>query len=355
MSLRDDLRSLLAFHPAPGRWPFAVSVGVAMALPVIIATAAGHAQLGPIASSGSLLAIYLSQRSRRERAWALPLIGAGMLATMAAASLLAAAGTGTAGALAILAIAVIGSSMILFARQAGPPSGLFFALLAGAGSRLSQPVAQGGEGLSPLLVVGMTALGCLIAYVVIVAPLAIPSIRRRDAVLHAETERRRFALHEPLRLLAPRIAIATLIAVAVAVPLDVHRAYWVVLTAVAILQKEPHLRLTAVRAVHRVVGTLLGVGIFWLLALAHPTGYLLGILLGVLQCAAELLVVRNYGVALLVITPLSLLIAEQGAGGDLTGVTGERVLDTLLGAAISALVLTGSWLLRRGRVRTAAP
>jgi uncharacterized membrane protein YccC len=69
--------------------------------------------------------------------------------------------------------------------------------------------------------------------------------------------------------------------------------------------------------------------------------------LALLQFGAEMVVVAHYGAALLLITPLALLIAEAGSPGDPWTIAGTRVLDTAIGCGIALLVLVGDRLLTR--------
>ena len=142
------------------------------------------------------------------------------------------------------------------------------------------------------------------------------------------------------------------IAVAVAAPLGLPRAYWVVLTVVVILQNGHTVRLSALRGVHRVLGTFVGLGLFALIALLGPEGVVLAVVLMALQFVVEMVVVRNYGLALIFITPLAMLISTQG--GHVEQIVGDRVLDTLIGTAIALAVLFASVLLRRVSARRAA-
>jgi len=62
----------------------------------------------------------------------------------------------------------------------------------------------------------------------------------------------------------------------------------------------------------------------------------------------ELLVAKNYGLALLFITPLALAITSANVAASPLGIAGERIVDTLVGAVIALLVLFAiEWLRRR--------
>lgn len=109
------------------------------------------------------------------------------------------------------------------------------------------------------------------------------------------------------------------------------------------------LQCSAIRAVQRVLGTVLGVAIFALIHLADPRGaWLIGVLV-LLQFAIEVVVARHYALALTFITPTALTIAAA-AGTSPPGVLiGERMMDTLLGAVVALTVLWTSELIARGK------
>jgi uncharacterized membrane protein YccC len=249
--------------------------------------------------------------------------------------------------LVALFVLTVAASVVLLGFGAGPPGGLFFMLVAGASIRLTAPPALGGVGLAGGIVIGMLAVGAAIAYAVVMAPLLVPSVRRRDREVHAARIRMRLDLSGDIRVILIRLVIASAIAVAVSAPLGVHRTYWVLLTVIAILQNGRRLRLTALRGVHRVLGTLVGLGLFALVLLWNPHGLWLALTLATLQFVVELVVIGNYGVALVFITPLALLIAAQGDPRDVGTVVLTRVIDTLLGAGIALVVLAGALALRR--------
>lgn len=346
MSIRADIRDLFTFRESPVRWRVALQAAVAIGIPAIGFALAGEPELGLLASSGGFTAIYLSNRSRRERARILPLIALGLVAS-------AIVGVLTSGSLvtsiAGLFVVTVVSSALSLGLGIGPPGAMFFVLLAGVSSHLAGPASLGGEALSPLLLIGLLVLGCVISYAVVLVPLAFPGVRERDAALHDKRVVLRFRFDETTRTIFLRIVIAAVIASLVAAPLGVHRAYWVLVAVVVILQNGHRIRLSALRAVHRVLGTLVGVGLFALVMIWDPTGLWLALLVTALQFIVEVVVIRNYGLALVFITPLALTISAHGAAGDVPAVITERVLDTLIGAGIALAVLASAWTLRRMR------
>jgi hypothetical protein len=314
-----------------------VQAGIAMLLPVGLPALAGRADLGLLASTGALSALYLSARSRRERLRRLPLVQLGLLASIAL-------GAATRGdpvtAPLVLVLVGIAAMVIVTGTAVGPPGALFPVLGAGVAARLTGPRSAGGAGLDPLLVIGCAVGGAVLALLIVVAPLAVRAVRRADRARPIPPVG--FALDAAGRTVVLRVCVAVVLAALLAAVLGIDRGYWVVVAVVSVLQAGRGRRLTGIRAVHRIGGTLVGAVAFVLIAslIGLPAqGFALAIVLALLQFGAEMVIVAHYGAGLLFVTPLALLIAEAGSAGDPWTIAGTRVLDTAIGCAIAVAVL----------------
>jgi uncharacterized membrane protein YccC len=145
---------------------------------------------------------------------------------------------------------------------------------------------------------------------------------------------------------AARIGIAVGLGVAVGRALGLGHAYWIGLTAAAVLQGS-NLMITRRRVVHRLAGTVVGVGLAFAVLGWHPPIWLVVIAVAVFQGLVELAIATNYGVAVTGITVLALLLFHVAAPAKeaITVTIGSRLVDTVIGAAV-ALVLR--WLLWPG-------
>ena len=292
-------------------------------------------------------------------AWLVQLLSARRLAVWVSLGFLVASAMGIAASaspvlsLIVLFVVAAVSAVLCLGLAVGPPGALFFVLVAGVSGHVAGPTSLDGGNVNGWLVLAMLALGLVIAYLVVLAPLVVPRVRAADGRLPRDPMR--FEIDETIRIILTRLIVATGIAVLAAAPLGIHRAYWVVVAVVAILQNGHRLRLTAVRGVHRVLGTLVGLGLFALIFLASPSGVWLGVLLMALQFVVELVVIRNYGLALVFITPLALTIAAQAGTAEVGVIVGERFADTVLGAAIATAVLLAALAIIRWRARGSAP
>ncbi|MFF9310291.1 FUSC family protein [Streptomyces sp. NPDC014748] len=137
----------------------------------------------------------------------------------------------------------------------------------------------------------------------------------------------------PLAPIALRTALGCALAGYVSLALGIGRPYWALVTAAALYQAN--LALTWNRSVQRVVGNLVGVLVFAVIApLAHTSGVALVLCCLALNFGAEALIGRNYWLGTVCVTPMALLITEfarQQATGELIT---ERAVDTVVGALV---------------------
>ncbi|PTR30572.1 fusaric acid resistance family protein [Rhodococcus sp. OK519] len=157
------------------------------------------------------------------------------------------------------------------------------------------------------------------------------------------TVRFRLARATPLRgrsaLIVVRLLVACPVAGAVAMGLGVARPDWAVITAAMILHQGPDRILGTYRAVHRFAGTVLGLVALAALVPIDPTGAALILVLAAAMAGIQAYLVRNYGLAMVFITILALLLGGLGSPDHLTGVTRDRLLETLIGVVVAVVVL----------------
>lgn len=137
---------------------------------------------------------------------------------------------------------------------------------------------------------------------------------------------------------ALRVAVVTAVAVLIGRVFDLKRAYWITITVIVILQ--PYTGATTVKALQRVIGTVVGGVLTAVLgAYFHELGAVL-VLAFVLVAACVALMPVNYAAYSVFLTPTFVLLAEASAGD--WHLAGTRVENTLLGGV---LALAGARLL----------
>jgi hypothetical protein len=142
---------------------------------------------------------------------------------------------------------------------------------------------------------------------------------------------------------AARVGVAVGVGVGLGHALGLGHAYWVGLTAAAVLQGS-NVAVTRRRVVHRVVGTVIGVGLAFALLGWGPPIWLVVVVAIVSQGLVELVIAAHYGVAVVPITVLALMLFHLGAPGeDLGGAVAARLVDTGIGAALALVLRLTLW------------
>lgn len=125
--------------------------------------------------------------------------------------------------------------------------------------------------------------------------------------------------------------------------LQMENPYWVPISCMAVMQGISTSHVWE-RALHRVLGTIIGLGLTWFVLLLPLNIWQVCICIIILQIIVEFLVVRNYGLAAVFITMLTIFLAEPNIA--LTEHSNllikARLIDTLIGSTIGAL---GGWML----------
>ncbi|CAA7386476.1 FUSC family protein [Chryseobacterium fistulae] len=117
--------------------------------------------------------------------------------------------------------------------------------------------------------------------------------------------------------------------------LNFQNTYWISIAAVAIIQGR-NFEHVKQRNMHRILGTFIGIGFVWLILLFNPDPIIMIVIITVLQFIIELLIVRNYGFAVIFITPLTILLTEIGslAHHNVENLIHARLIDTIIGSLI---------------------
>jgi uncharacterized membrane protein YccC len=141
------------------------------------------------------------------------------------------------------------------------------------------------------------------------------------------------------QLVVIRVAVATVLAGTLGGLLGLQHAYWAMSTAVLMLHQGLDRRRTTQRALERLTGTWLGLGLAAAVILTHPPALWLIAAIMALNFLIELTVVRNYALAVVFITAVALLIATGAQPHtDLGPLLLARGLDTATGCAVALAV-----------------
>ena len=155
---------------------------------------------------------------------------------------------------------------------------------------------------------------------------------------------------QPIRFVVA-VGVAGALATALGAVLGVGHPYWAMVAAVAPLTARGISR-QMVRAGHRILGTLLGLvtGAALLALGLGPVATVLVVV--VLQVLTELVVGRNYGLAMLLITPMALLMGQLAAPRPAGSLLLDRGVETVVGGLVAIAIVLLEESLRRRRTRS---
>lgn len=228
----------------------------------------------------------------------------------------------------VLIFSAILVSMVCRFYLLGPPGSLFFFMAAAIGAY--SPV----EVLQVPLFVGLVSMGtllaCLIAFFYSLSILRLKAAQPVSPLPPASFD---FVVFDSLV-----IGVFVGISLILAQLLQLERAYWVPISCLAVMQGVT-LRAVWTKQVHRIVGTGIGLLLAWALLALPLDKWSVSLMMMVLAFVIEMLVVRHYGLAMIFVTPLTILLAEatqlgQGTPGALLQ---ARLFDTLLGSVVGLL------------------
>jgi uncharacterized membrane protein YgaE (UPF0421/DUF939 family) len=286
---------------------------------------AGDIRGGALASLGALAVLYAQGLPYRRRAVRVLAVGAGLVLAAAAGTAAVGNHLGTAAVIALVAgIAVL----VTRRRSIGPPGALMPVLVCATATQIPLDAAA----LSPRL--GLIALGVAIAWLVVMAG----AVFRSRTPAPPPATRPAPPWPQILRA-AGRGASGTGVAALVAMAIGLPRPDWAAVACAAVLVHDAT-RSTVRRARHRAVGTAAGIGVAGLVLAAAPGALALVVLVILLQFVVELLVARNYTLAVVFITPLALLQGALATGqlhGPVAALLAGRLLETAIGCTAAVL------------------
>lgn len=136
----------------------------------------------------------------------------------------------------------------------------------------------------------------------------------------------------------------------IATLLKLDNPYWVPVSCAAVMQGATRRHIWE-RSINRVVGTFVGAGLAWFLLDMQMSKLAICVTIVLLQFIVEIVVVRQYAVAVIFITALTIFLAE--GGNDVVQNSGQsiyiRFFDILLGSMIGAI---GGWILHHNILKT---
>lgn len=327
---------LFDLGPHNGAHRVAIRAGISVGVPLLILWSIGHVELALYSTFGAFVSFYGRSHSHLIRARLQSGVAIGMVGAVAIGAAVSLSGQRewlVLPATAVYAAIITGAAQ----RFAWKPTGALFPVFA-----LSATASIPDGVTDALLAAGTAAASATFALLVGIAGLARPSTRTLERRARASATP---AQAHPLQLWNA-VTGGLIIGVAGLIPtaIGLDYPYWAMVAAAAALATSgPDEQL--VRAGHRLTGTVAGVAVAWLIMAVDLPSLVTIAVICALQMCAELFVVRNYGLALVFVTPLALVMLDFAHPQPDLSLLWARILETAIGVAV---VIAAALLWRRG-------
>lgn len=306
----------------------ALRIALSVAVPLLVLVAMGRTDLAMYAAFGAFTSIYARNEPRRARFR--HQVRAAVLLVLC---VVLGAGLSNAGAAAPVVLAVTavvaGLGALVAAYWTLKPAGsVFFIFAVGAVGSLptAAPAWQAG------------AIAAVTAALSVVLGLAGKWLGEGVRGPVSPVPAHHGLTAAQLWAHAARFFLATGAAGTLGTLSGLSHSYWAMVAAAAPIA-APDLSARLQRGVHRVVGTLGGVGVTAFLLSLQLQQWHIVVFVIVLQFLAELFIGRNYSVALLFVTPLALLMTQLAHPVDTNTLLQARAVETVIGAVCGLAVV----------------
>jgi hypothetical protein len=319
-------RRLLDLGPHDGAHRVALRAGLAVGIPLVILWSIGRIDLSLYTTFGAFTSFYGRSHTHLTRARLQATVAGAQVLAVAIGAVVAVSPDRTW--LAVPVTAVYAGVVTLVSNVCGwRPAGSLFAVFALSASA-SLPGGLEDAALATALTAASAGLALLIGVLGLMRPGARQRAQSEWGIDPVKASRRRAVWED-----VARTAVVVGLAGAVPTALGLGYPYWAMVAAAASVSGQD-VTSRFVRAGHRMVGTFLGVGIAAVILFLAPPVLLTIAILCVLQMCAELFVVRNYGLALIFVTPLALVMVALAHPLDPSALLRDRLVETAIGVAV---------------------
>jgi len=223
-----------------------------------------------------------------------------------------------------------------------PPGNFFFIMMASTAGSLPHNIHQIPEKIG-LVAIG-TILACALALVYSLLKKKPDIVRETTDMLQVVSVKKYTDYVEAII-----VGLFMFASILVGHLLELSNPYWVPISCIAVMQGATASHIWR-RGLYRVLGTVLGMVLCWIILSTIRQPLLICVTIVALQFIIEATVTRNYALAVIFITPLTILLFEMGSpiAQNPTELILTRLTDVLIGSLIGAI---GGWFMHNEKLR----
>lgn len=328
--IRREIRTLFELKKTERLWHIPLLASLCVGIPLFVGLYLGKLQYAILSCTGGLVILYMPAAAQGKRMVTMLGCSLGFMLSFAIGILFSYNTLVSAGMLGVLAFGV---HRVTRYFRLKPPGNFFFIMLVSMGSCMPYELSAIPR---KVVLIGMgNILACLLAFCYGLLLTQKPVLKKEAPPV---SEPRYAGI-----ITSSIIGLVMGLSLLTAHVCKLSNPYWVPISCIAVMQGI-NTRHVWQRSLQRILGTCIGLGITWIILSFHLTPLSVCISILLLQFIVEMLVVRHYGLAVMFITPLTILLAEAGRAMSVNPGTlvSARFIDIVLGSLIGAL---GGWFL----------
>lgn len=325
MKIKEQILALVAFNKTDRVWEIPFGAALASGVPLLVGAYFGTMQYAMVVGLGAFVFLYTTHTPIYHRMIVLMASSFGMIISFMLGAI--SHFNATLVGLVLGMIASLGAAICRY-YQLNAPGNFFFIMVATLGAFMPFEIKA-----LPFYA-GLVAIGCMFACVVAFI-YSLTTLKKVQLISINTHEYKGFS-----EVITDPFIIGVFVGGSVfcAGLLGLERAYWVPISCLAVMQGMT-LFGTWTRHIHRIVGTFIGLGLTWVFFKLSLNNYQLAFMMIVLSFLIEYFVVRNYAIAAIFITPVTIFLAEISAGVVISdyNIIITRFTDTVLGSFIGII------------------
>jgi uncharacterized membrane protein YgaE (UPF0421/DUF939 family) len=328
-SLQEELVALFKINHSSRVWHIPVLAALCVGLPLIIGSLIHNYQAASLASLGGLVILYYSGSADfPTRMITLLSCSFGFLFSVTIPLFFNFDPVISSIAFGVFSILVRSITLYFKTR---PPASFFFIMIASMASCHPHDLSVLPEKIGYVGLGTMGAVSLAFLYSLIMLKRSAPA---KTSTFSVTIERDQTANFIEALIVGVMMAASLLIGHY----LNMKNPYWIAISCLAVLQGVT-LRHVWQRMFQRILGTFIGLVFCWILLTISDTTFSIVLMIIVLQFFVETFIVRNYTIAVIFITPLTLLLTEFGNPliQDPNMFISIRFWDILIGCLLGAI------------------
>lgn len=334
----QELNYLFQFRETERLWHIPLLAALCTGIPLLIGYYFNNLSSGVLSCLAGLVILYFPLKSNlKDRMLSLLVCSFGFMISFAFGLLLNFNPIVSAFSIGTLALS---THWIILKFKINPPGSFFFVFVAAIASCMPHqlntiPYKVGLVGLG-------TMFACLVA---LIYSLITMKDYQKSTITNTNSDKTNYAYFVEAFIFGCFITLSFLIGYI----FKMHNPYWIPVSAMAVMQGA-NIRHIWRRSIHRIVGTLFGLALCWVILSISNSPISVCISIISLQFIIEMLIVRNYTLAVVFITPMTILLAETA--NPFMQSTDQlilaRLIDIMIGSIIGAI---GGYLIYHERLR----